>query len=125
MSRSSYSLHVLPPHEVLHKEMESDQTLSVRLQDALDDGSLPPAYLQNPIVNTAGRPVLPLALYLDGVSYSQVDTVCGVWIIDLLSGTRTICALVRKKLRCKCGCNGVVHILPRAPLPRVVGEGLS
>ena len=34
MSRSSYSLHVLPPHEILHKEMESDQTLSVRLQDA-------------------------------------------------------------------------------------------
>ena len=106
MSRSSYSLHVLPPHESLHKEMESDQTLSVRLQDALDDGSLPPAYLRNPIVNTAGRPALPLALYLDGVSYSQVDTVCGVWIINLLSGTRTICALVRKKLHCRCGCKG-------------------
>jgi len=50
--------------------------------------------------------VHPYGLYLDGVRYSNSDTVLGVWIVNLGSGKRHVVAAIRKKIVCRCGCGG-------------------
>jgi len=49
---------------------------------------------------------LPLALFIDGVSYSQVDTAIGFWFVNLITGARYLVAVLRKALLCECGCKG-------------------
>ena len=48
----------------------------------------------------------PYAIYLDGVPYSERDSVIGVWFIDLLTGKRYLMILLRKFTSCRCGCRG-------------------
>ena len=40
------------------------------------------------------------ALYLDGVSYSNVDSVLGIWVINLVNQERVLSVALRKKLLC-------------------------
>ena len=40
---------------------------------------------------------------MDGVAYSHIDSVLGVWAINMISQKRHVVALIRKKQMCKCG----------------------
>ena len=54
----------------------------------------------------AGRLVAPIGLYMDSLPYSLVDSVLGVWIINLVTGARHVLLTIRKKMVCSCGCRG-------------------
>ena len=56
---------------------------------------------QNP-----GCLVAPVGLYMDSLPYSLVDSVLGVWLINLITGARHVLLIIRKKIVCNCGCRG-------------------
>ena len=60
----------------------------------------------------ASEPVTPLALYVDAAQYLKRDSVIVFVCCNLLSGTRHLSAILRKKELCNCGCRGHCSIRP-------------
>lgn len=106
IDRTQFDLAVRPGHELLHEELEDDPSVLLRLREANEDGDLPRCYYEHPVVRNTSDDVLPVAIYIDGVAYSQSDTVLGFWLVNLITGARHVMALVRKRIVCKCGCRG-------------------
>ena len=105
--REHHRFSTLPAHESFAKHVE-DRRLGENLIDYLK--TAPRAYVEHLVVREAeeaehGLPV-PLAIYLDGVPYSHIDSVIGFWMVFMLTGVRVCMAVLRKKLVCKCGCKG-------------------
>ena len=50
--------------------------------------------------------VAAVGIYMDALPYSQVDSVLGVWAINLVTGARHVMMLLRKRMACACGCRG-------------------
>jgi len=108
-----HSIYGLPCHEQLSKDLDEDAPLRSKLAELLRDRSLPPVYYDHPVVRRhRGRPVLPLALYLDAVPWSQTDSVLGFWLVCLISGRRYLYAMLRKQHACRCGCKGWCSLDP-------------
>ena len=76
-----------------------------RLREAISQNHFPPAYFDNAIVkeNPPGT-VMPIAVYVDVVPFSRTDAAIGFFIYNMLSGIRTLSALLRKTELCQCGC---------------------
>ena len=105
--REKHRFSMIPAHEEFARHVE-EQKFAAELLDFQERA--PRAYREHPIVLEAaaagcGLP-MPIALYLDGVPYSHVDSVIGFWMVDLLTARRFLIAVLRKKLVCKCGCKG-------------------
>ena len=94
-------------HEVIDEEARADPTLRTKLVEMIESEQLPPSYFDNPVVQAAEPgEVLPLQMFVDGLPYSLVDSVCGIWIINMVSGRHHCIGQVRKRMCCKCGCAG-------------------
>jgi hypothetical protein len=106
MARSNMTVYVQPPHELAEREIHGNPAAVVRMQELVDHGDMPPSYREHPVVQGTVDLVMAWGLYLDGVPYSQVDSVLGVWLFNIATGARHLCALVRKRAACKCGCRG-------------------
>ena len=107
LAREQLKIPVQPVHEVLMQEMEESPLLLEELQLLRDTQQLPPAYYAHPLVQEHPDQLhVPFELYFDGVPYSLVDSVVGVWTRNCVSGTRHLVALLRKRTTCKCGCKG-------------------
>lgn len=106
LSRTTHTLKVMPGHESLAKEMERDPSLSLRIREAIDEDTLPPSYMEHPVVQDSATPVLPVGLYVDAVPYSRTDSVIGMWLVNLLTNSRHLMVVFRKRLACRCGCKG-------------------
>jgi hypothetical protein len=108
------AIAVLPPHEILAQDVAGSPDAFDALTRARRDGVLPRVYDLHPWVQEApvGEPVLPICVYLDGVSYSRTDTVLGVFVYFMLSGCRHLIATIRKSEYCSCGCKGWCSIRP-------------
>ena len=107
-SRSTETISVIPPHEILKEELEQCPELSGDLQDRISRRELPPCYFQHPVVQAASEDenVHPAILYVDGVSFQKRDTLIGFWVYFLLSKTHHLCVALRKSRLCRCGCKG-------------------
>jgi hypothetical protein len=106
MDRSTGDLQVVPIHEAVEAQLEDDPLYLTDLQAAIDRGELPPSYHEHPLVRASPEPPVPLGLYIDGLPYAINDSVVGMWILDLVRGTRQLFCLVRKAMTCRCGCRG-------------------
>ena len=104
--RSIIAIPATPPHEAAAALLATDSSLTIRLSEALDARTLPPAYYSNPVVRNAEGMVMPWGLYMDSVPYSLVDSALGVWLINIISGSRMLLCVLRKALVCSCGCRG-------------------
>ena len=104
--RSIHGLYALPPHEVIDRAMSSDPTLRTRLDELVASGTLPPVYTKNPVTQQSATSVVPASLFVDGVPYSNADSVMGFWAINEVSGKRHLLITLRKDLCCQCGCRG-------------------
>ena len=104
--KSKMQLPVKPVHEIVEESIDADPYMVQRVADARDAQDLPPCYDTHPVVQRSALPVIPFALYMDGLPYSLVDSVLGIWLINLLTGARQMVAMVRKKVLCQCGCRG-------------------
>ena len=107
---TSMQLICLPPHEIMEAEVadsNAEMSMRLRIADMISSGELPPAYESHPVVvANPGDCVVPLTVYLDGVPYSNTDSVVGVWVENIATGSRGIVATVRKNSVCACGCKG-------------------
>jgi hypothetical protein len=97
---------VLVAQEELEAELKEYHSWAEDLQSAIDDGSLPPGYDSHPVVLNSASPPVPIALFVDAVPYSNVDSLIGFWIVNLLTWRRHLIIAIRKALLCKCGCKG-------------------
>jgi len=104
-SRTQTHVQVLPAHEALADEAPE---LRVALRAARVADELPPVYYDHPVVRDAGPDVEvhPLAIYLDGVKFAPHDSVIGIFMYSILTGTRHLLCTLRKSELCKCGCRG-------------------
>ena len=109
LGRDAHSLAALPPHEVVAEDAVADRAMLAELDSLVRARALPPRYFDSRVVrdSPAGSPpAIPLALFVDGVPYSHVDSVVGFWVINQVSGKRFLVAAFKKKLACQCGCTG-------------------
>ena len=103
-TRSSYDMPILPIHELLDREFEEDDSMLFKLQEARDEGSLPPSFETHPVVEKHNGRCIPISLYFDGVAYSNNDTVLGMWFQNMLTHKKSLFCVFRKRLTCRCGC---------------------
>ena len=100
-----WDMPTLLPHEVLQQELENKDPMAM-----VASWEKPPNYEVHPVVREAralGRPaVIPLSLFIDGVSYAKRDALLVVSMCNLLTDHRTVLCVVRKRLLCKCSCRG-------------------
>lgn len=119
-----------PPHEVLAAEVEKDPQLLARTLAGARKAEWAQAYERHPAVAAApaGEPVVPVALYVDGVPYSKKDGFVAFWVYSLVSMRRHLVAVVRKSETCQCGCRKycTLHEIFRflAWSFRALGEGV-
>ena len=111
-ARVGFSIPVVPLHEALANDLASDRTVALRLREKVDSGGLPPNYFSHPLVASASEAILPVALYMDGLSYTASDSVIGIWLINMATTTRMLVGVIRKRLLCQCGCRGWDTLFP-------------
>eukprot|EP00974_Lingulodinium_polyedra_P110590 10694071-Lingulodinium_polyedra.AAC.1 len=106
LDRGTMTLPVRPPYELVDEEAASDPSLLLRLQEAKDAGHLPACYTSHPVVVSSEEPVLPYSIFMDGLPYSNSDSVVGIWLVSMLTGWRGFIGMIRKRVLCSCGCRG-------------------
>ena len=106
--RGKLVLPVRPIHEVIEERILEHPGTFLQLEEAISSGELPPCYTQHPVVTSASADdrVLAYSIYMDALPYSLVDSALGIWLCNVVSGTRDLLALVRKSMLCSCGCRG-------------------
>ena len=105
--RTVHKIPCAPPQEAIDAELQQNPALLEKLDSTpLTQQNWCKAYGDHPAVKTSSQRPVPIALYLDGVAYSTIDTVIGFWIVNLLSGARHLVTPIRKRLLCMCGCRG-------------------
>lgn len=113
-SRIWNEVPVVPPLEALAAELEADTLADEELDRALKEGSLPPLYTKHPAVKNSrpGEKIHPVCVYIDGVEYSRLNNVVGLWAYFALTEKRHLLAVLRKAELCTCGCRGWCSLFP-------------
>ena len=113
-SRTVHKVDTVPAHESLEKEIRDTPDMAHRLELALQQELLPDCYYSHPVVVDApvGVPVYPIAVYVDGLQYTRVDSVVAFYIYCPLTGRRHCPAVFRKADLCQCGCRGWRSMYP-------------
>ena len=105
--RTHIDVSMRPPHLALKSEVEKNPGMWLQLQEMIDSSRMPPAYFEHPVVvANPGKLALLVSIYMDGVSYSNVDTCVGVWLQNSVTNQRHLLTLVRKSICCLCHCRG-------------------
>lgn len=115
LSRTVHHTPTLPPHEAVAEAMTPEYIQEAK--EAMASDHMPPAYEEHPVVQAARAAdpfafVFAFALFIDAVPYSICDSVLGVWIECVLTGRRWLCAILRKRNSCQCGCRGWCSFYP-------------
>ena len=113
-SRRFDPVPIIPPHEVLAKEMAVSDEAEREFRAAVANNELPPLYWEHPAVRAApaGAMVHPIAFYVDAVPFGRQESVLGFWCQLLLSQERHLIAVLRKSELCNCGCKGWCSYAP-------------
>lgn len=127
-SRSVHPMAVDPPHESLDKEVRDNPWILEETRRRTEAREWPPAFYDHCVVQrNAGEVVLPLAVYLDGISMTRNDSMIGVFVYSLTSLRRHLVAVYRKSALCKCGCGGRCSLYPLFAMMRwsfrALGDG--
>ena len=110
-ARAVRPLACLPAHLLIEEEFSADPSLLASLPSAVSD--FPPAYASHPVVEKSlPLTAIPLALYLDGISFSNKDSVLGIFVINMISQRRHLVCNIRKNMLCRCGCGGWCSLRP-------------
>lgn len=107
-TREPHDLAVLPPHEALYDEIQSNPGARDKLEAELAEGGLAQAFLEHPIYTGRldGEPVYPVAIFVDGVPFTKRDSLLAFYSYNLCTGVRHLNAVLRRSWMCKCGCRG-------------------
>ena len=97
VERSAQSTHFLPLHEQITNTWDAEAGCLTKLLELKAAGDLPASYTRHKVVlDHPSEPVVPLAIFLDGVPYSHTDSVLGCWGLNVLTGTRFSLPLGRR-----------------------------
>ena len=102
--RTMWKLPVLLPHELLAGELRNRD-----VSQLLEHWEAPPNYSGHKLVQAAksdGGPFVPLSVFVDGVAYAKRGSLLAVNVHNLLTGTRFVICVLRKRILCKCSCKG-------------------
>jgi hypothetical protein len=108
--RVTQEVKAMPPHECLHREFVEDPTILGQIRPR----EWPLSFHQHPVIRSAqpGQ-VLPLAFYMDAAQYTKGGAAVLVFVVaNLVSGTRHLVAVLKKKDFCRCGCRGWCSLRP-------------
>ena len=47
-----------------------------------------------------------LAIYVEGTQFSKLDSILGIFVVNLVTGSRHLVGTLQKTGVCKCGCKG-------------------
>ena len=108
MTRATLNITVLPPHEVLDEEVRNNPGVVETLRASVAAGQWPRVYYEHRVVSRAPGDsiVWPVGLYVDGVPFQKRDGLIAFYVFSLHTGTRHLCATLRKSQLCRCGCLG-------------------
>ena len=97
------TIQIIPPSELVVDEVAKKPEVAHKLYEphAVWRTDL---YMEH--ASKSGIPLYPMALYLDGVVFQKRDSTLGLWLYNLLTGTRQLFAVLKKSQLCKCGCRG-------------------
>lgn len=118
---------VVLPHEAFVQEVEAHPELLQMAVEDRDHNVLPHSFYEHPVVQGApgDLPVLPAAMFVDGVPFARHDGLLGVWAYLVHSGKRVLIATLRKSEMCSCGCRNWCTILPLMTLLRWSFQALA
>ena len=88
LARTLHPVQVLPAHEQFAEHMASDYVCRHKLSKLYRKNKFPPIYWDHPVVKryaTEDIVVLPVAVYIDAVPFSQTDSVLGFWLVKLIN----------------------------------------
>ena len=111
-SRTTHSMPVQCPHECIDREFRDQPRLLQEVERMKDQGLFPPNFYKHPAVQGTRSTVVPLELYLDGISFTRNDGILGVFFYSVLTKRRFLFAAVRRSFPCKCGCKGWCTLFP-------------
>ena len=108
IGRSSLQVPMYCAQELLEEDVMGDIELRSKLVEMIAANQLPRCYYEHPVVVKYGHaePILPISISVDGLPYSQTDSVCGFWFINMITGARYLVCALRKVITCRCGCRG-------------------
>ena len=104
--RMTWQLQCVLPHEMLQRDLDK-----LDMKTAMKQWEAPPNWQDHPVVKEAASdlepvPIVPLSLFIDGVSYAKRDSLLVISLTNLLSKSKFVVAILRKRMLCKCGCFG-------------------
>ena len=68
---------------------------------------IPQTHVQHPVVrSSAPGTVWPLAIHVDGTEVSKLDSILGIFMVNIVTGSRHLVGTLRKTGICMCGCKG-------------------
>ena len=109
--RTIRQIPACPPHEWLSETFVRED-LGPKLQEAMQKEALPPNYHNHPVVVKAKaegdmeQPIIPMAVFIDGVPYCKHDSLILFVVQSLLTDTQYLTVCLRKRFLCRCGCRG-------------------
>ena len=93
---------------VYHKladEVAEVANLGAKLDESVSATEWGPLHNAHPTVRAnPDSMVIPIGLYMDGVSFQRRDSALGIWLINLTTGRRHLMMCLRHRLMCRCGC---------------------
>ena len=97
LTRTVHDVPTTPVLEVLAKELRDSATGPFKREDTRENGTLPRASWDHPVVKASSTPVLPVAVFMYKFDCSRTDSVLGVWAINMISQEHHEVALVSKR----------------------------
>ena len=104
LDRVQIKMPVMPPHEIINREISEHPEIHDRLRGEVAAKALPPIYMQHPTAQATGHTAIPLLLYVDGVPVTNDESLLGFWVYSPLSEARHLVCALRKSQLCRCGC---------------------
>lgn len=88
-------------------EMSKDAEFTERLAAQIQTNTWGPIYSEHELVKA--HPLtsfIPVAIYLDGVSFQNRDSCLGIWLVNVYTNVRQLLLVLRRRSFCRCGCKG-------------------
>jgi hypothetical protein len=107
-ARTVVDIPVLIPYEELHDEMSASSFAREEVRRQVREQLLPPLFYNHEVRREQGalESDVGVGVFVDGVPTVRKDGVLGFWVINLCTRQRHLCAVLRKRSMCQCGCRG-------------------
>ena len=113
LNTSKHKMPLQLPHQAIEQEIVDRPEIYEQARERQVKGQWPEAFYQHPVVrNTPDQVILPVAIYLDGISLTRNDSLLGIFVYCLVTMRRHLVAVLRKSFLCRCGCGGRCTMWP-------------